>query len=230
MKTIAQEDYLKNIYKLSQHSGTAATCDLAEILDVTPASVTNMLQKLAKTSPPLVNYQKHQGATLTNEGEKVALRVIRRHRLIELFLVENLNYGWDEVHEEAELLEHAVTPEFVEKVSRLLGDPKQSPHGQPIPTADLKVTRVDEQPLPTLSINQPATITRVRDEESKTLRYLAQHNLRPGTSIKIQKRLPDGTMHVLVQGVSHKPIQLTASMAQQIFVNKPLEGAELPRE
>src|SRR4026207_1079142 len=136
--TISIQDYLKNIYELTESGESASTNALATKLKIKPASVTGMVQKLASSKPALVEYQKHQGVTLTKEGRKAALEVIRHHRLIETWLVQTLGYSWDEVHEEAERLEHVISEDFERRIAAALGHPMRDPHGQLIPTGDLK--------------------------------------------------------------------------------------------
>jgi DtxR family Mn-dependent transcriptional regulator len=157
------EDYLKTIYDLSATSGRATTNQIAERLGVTAASVTNMLQKLAATQPPLVEYRKHRGVVLTPDGEKVALEILRHHRLIEMFLHQALGFSWDEVHAEADRLEHVISEELEERIAVSLGDPPHDPHGDPIPTRDLRLPSPTTLTLAQLRPPQQATIQRVRD-------------------------------------------------------------------
>lgn len=131
--TPSSQDYLKSIYALTRDQDKVSTSELAKRLDIKPASVTDMLKKLAKNDPPLINYVKYQGAALTPAGREMALSVVRRHRLIELFLHEKLGYTCDEVHAEAELLEHVISPEMEQRMAEILDHPTTDPHGQPIP-------------------------------------------------------------------------------------------------
>jgi DtxR family Mn-dependent transcriptional regulator len=133
------EDYAKAIYTLEERAGSASTNDLAALLDVKPGSVSGMLRKLSSLG--LVEHERYRGARLTERGRRVALEVIRHHRLLELFLVENLGMTWDEVHAEAEVLEHALSEELEELIARKLGDPTVDPHGDPIPTRELTLPR-----------------------------------------------------------------------------------------
>ncbi len=137
--TVSIQDYLKTIYELTENGKSASTNALAKKLDIKPASVTGMIQKLASSKPALVEYQKHQGVTLTKEGRKAALEVIRHHRLLEAWLVQTLGYSWDEVHEEAERLEHVISENFESRIAAAMGNPARDPHGELIPTADLKM-------------------------------------------------------------------------------------------
>ena len=168
--TISIQDYLKSIYELTENGQSASTTALARKLNISAPSVTGMVQKLASAKPALVEYQKHQGVTLTKEGKKAALEVIRHHRLLEAWLVQTLGYSWDEVHEEAERLEHVISEDFEQRIAAAMGHPVRDPHGEPIPTADLKMPLDDSMPLSALRPNQTATIQRVEASDPKLLR------------------------------------------------------------
>src|SRR6266498_5226141 len=159
--TISTQDYLKNIYELTENGESASTNALAKKLSIRPASVTGMVQKLASAKPALVEYHKHQGVTLTKDGKKAALEVIRHHRLLEAWLVQTLGYSWDEVHEEAERLEHVISEDFESRIAAAMGNPLRDPHGELIPTADLKMPLDQSTPLSSLRPPQQATIVRV---------------------------------------------------------------------
>ena len=133
MLSEAVENYLKAIYEIEQDSGRVTTNALAERMVVKPASVTGMIKKLAEGKPRLVDYERHRGVSLTPAGRRIALEVIRHHRLIELYLQQSLGYAWDEVHDEAEKLEHVISEEFEDRIAEMLGDPEFDPHGDPIP-------------------------------------------------------------------------------------------------
>jgi len=179
------QDYLKHIYELTEGGTNASTNALSERLHVKPASVTNMIQKLAAFQPALVEYQKHQGVTLTKEGKKAALEVIRHHRLLETWLVQTLGYSWDEVHEEAERLEHVISEDFERRIAAAMGHPLRDPHGELIPTADLKMPLEDLTPLSALRTNQKAKIQCVRNADADLLRHLESQGLVPGARIEI---------------------------------------------
>lgn len=179
------QDYLKRIYELTEWGRPASTNDLARELNVKPASVTGMIQKLASEKPALVEYQKHQGVTLTKEGRKAALEVIRHHRLIEAWLVQTLGYSWDEVHEEAERLEHVISEDFERRIAAAMGHPTRDPHGELIPSADLKMPSDDTTPLSSLRPTQSAKIRRVDARDPDLLRHLDSLGLIPGTRIEI---------------------------------------------
>lgn len=183
--TISIQDYLKHIYELTEGGENASTNALSERLNVKPASVTNMVQKLAAAQPALVEYQKHQGVTLTSAGKRAALEVIRHHRLLEAWLVQTLGYSWDEVHEEAERLEHVISEDFERRIAAALGNPTRDPHGELIPTADLKMPVDDTTPLSSLRANQSATIQRVVAADPNLLRHLDSLGLTPGIQIEV---------------------------------------------
>jgi len=183
--TQSVQDYLKRIYELTEDGSPASTNDLARELNIKPASVTGMIQKLAAEKTPLVEYQKHQGVTLTPAGKKAALEVIRHHRLIETWLVQTLGYTWDEVHEEAERLEHVISEEFERRIAAALGHPTRDPHCDLIPTEDLKMPVDDSTPLSSLRPSQSAKILRVDAQDPALLRHLDNLGLTPGVQIKV---------------------------------------------
>lgn len=186
MKTsTSTQDYLKRIYELTECGLPATTNDLARELNIKPASVTGMIQKLAAERPALVEYQKHQGVTLTLAGKKAALEVIRHHRLLETWLVQTLGYSWDEVHEEAERLEHAISEDFERRIAAALGNPTRDPHGDLIPTEDLKMPMDASTPLSSLRPSQSAKILRVSAQDSNLLRHLNSLGLIPGIRIEV---------------------------------------------
>lgn len=181
------QDYLKRIYELTENGQSASTNDLARELNVSAPSVTGMIQKLAAEKPALVEYQKHQGVTLTPTGKKAALEVIRHHRLLEVWLVQTLGYSWDEVHEEAERLEHVISEDFERRIAAALGNPTRDPHGELIPTEDLKMPVDDSTPLSALRPNQTAMIQRVVAQDPNLLRHLDNLGLTPGVQIEIME-------------------------------------------
>lgn len=208
------EDYLKTIYRLQPHAGGATTNAIAESLSVKPASVTGMLKKLDELK--LVKHAPYQGVTLTRSGEKVALEIIRHHRLLELFLVETLDYSWDEVHQEAERLEHVISEDFEERVARRLGNPTLDPHGDPIPAKDGSIAEVRQQCLAELQSGQSAQITRLNDAHPEMLRYAAELGLRPKTQIVLVDSEPfGGSLRVRVGQGEHS---IGRELAQHIFV------------
>ena len=184
------QDYLKTIYELTTESESASTTALATRLNIAPASVTGMLQRLAASKPALVIYKKHQGVTLTSHGQRAALEVIRHHRLLETWLVSALGYSWDEVHNEAEKLEHVISEDFEARIASALGNPLRDPHGEPIPSADLTMPPDDTCPLSQLRPPQKAVIQRVNAADSDLLRHLDGLGLVPGARIEVKGYSP----------------------------------------
>jgi DtxR family transcriptional regulator, Mn-dependent transcriptional regulator len=192
------QDYLKMIYVQTRGGQPTRTGALAEALDIRPASVTNMLQKLAETQPNLVSYRKHHGVSLTPEGEKAALQIIRRHRLLEQFLYQTLEYPLEKIHAEAEELEHAISPFFAERIAQLLHDPAFDPHGDPIPDRDLNL--IDSRTLAQLSDLRPGesgVVRLITNQNPELLVYLQTIGVCPGTALKIIQLNPiDGTQQI----------------------------------
>lgn len=216
--TISIQDYLKSIYELTENGQSASTTALARKLNISAPSVTGMVQKLASAKPALVEYQKHQGVTLTREGKKAALEVIRHHRLLEAWLVQTLGYSWDEVHEEAERLEHVISEDFEQRIAAAMGHPVRDPHGEPIPTADLKMPLDDSMPLSALRPNQTATIQRVEASDPKLLRYLEELGLIPGVKIEVQEYSPFD--HNMTIKLKRRSLVLGLSITSKIFVRE----------
>ncbi len=197
----ASQDYLKAIYRLSAKNGRASTNQLAQQLNIKPASVTNMLKKMAVSDPPLVEYKKHHGATLTASGERAALEVLRHHRLLEMFLHEILGFSWDEVHDEAERMEHCISEQMENKIAILLGHPEHDPHGSPIPDGNLNVAPTAQLAMSTLRKGDTAVVRRVRDEDNAMLRYLDKLGLRPNVQFTIINHTPfDNNLYVQLDG------------------------------
>jgi len=180
------QDYLKSIYELTENGQSATTTSLAARLGIAPASVTGMLQKLASLKSPLVNYHKHRGVKLTSKGRRAALEVIRHHRLLESWLVQTLGYSWDEVHNEAEKLEHVISEEFESRIAEALGNPSRDPHGDLIPTPELIMPEDDSVPLSALRVNQVAVIQRVKTADVNLLRHLEGLGLVPGIRVEVK--------------------------------------------
>lgn len=210
----AIEDYLKAIFKLEADEEGVATSRLADTMEVSSASATNMIKRLDDMG--LVNYQSYQGATLTESGRKMALEIIRHHRLLELYLLEKMGYSWDEVHDEAEKLEHHISEQFEDKIAELLGDPTHDPHGDPIPTKEGIMPKMDEQKLVNGSEGQAYIIGRVLDQDPERLRYLEEQTLLPGAKLEIKKIAPfDGPLTLLVE---EQEIVIGYDLARTIFV------------
>lgn len=214
------QDYLKQIYDLSADGSPASTNDLAVRLGVAPASVTGMLQRLANVSPALVIYKKHQGATLTPEGERAALEVIRHHRLLETWLVQTLGYTWDEVHEEACRLEHVISEDFERRIAAALGNPARDPHGDLIPTADLTMPSDDTRPLASLRTGEAGTVKRVHGADPAFLRHLHELGLIPGAQVGVIGYSEfDGNLTVQISGSG--PQVLGLAVTNKIHLEVP---------
>lgn len=212
------EDYLKVIYSLTTEAERASTGEIARALDVSPASVTDMVQRLAAEIPPLVDYRKHKGVALTEEGEKVALETLRHHRLLELFLHEILGYSWDQVHEEADRLEHVISETFEERLAQVLGDPERGLHGEPIPSEELSMPTESGYCLHDMRPQQRGVIQSVRDDDPGLLQYLEKNGLIPGAEIEVLEYTPyDNNLRLEVKE-SEQEIVLGAAVTAQIFV------------
>jgi DtxR family transcriptional regulator, Mn-dependent transcriptional regulator len=196
--TAAVEDYLKAIYMLQEGDEAASTNALASRLDVTPAAVSGMLRKLDELG--LVEHEPYRGVRLTARGRLVALEVIRHHRLLELFLVESLGMGWDEVHAEAEVLEHVLSEELEELIAAKLGHPAFDPHGDPIPSRELAIAdEIGSCELYDLEPGRHGTFVRVSDADPEMLRFLAERGIAPGARLEVLERQPfDGPLSVRV--------------------------------
>lgn len=196
----AIEDYLKTIYTLAQVETPVSTSRIAEAREVKPASATSMIKRLANLN--MVNYEKHYGVTLTPAGEKLALEVIRHHRLIELYLIEALGFSWDEVHEQADILEHVISEKLEERIAAALNYPEFDPHGDPIPAKDGSMTRVDVELLSTVTSGQTVWVRRILDDaNSELLRYLGDMGLVPGAAVSVQAVAPfEGPLTLLIDG------------------------------
>ena len=197
------ENYAKALYELQAKGGTpVGTKAVAERLGVTPASASGMLKRLADDG--VVEYQPYHGTRLTPEGERIALEVIRHHRLLELFLAEVLDMPWDRVHSEAEVLEHHISEELEELIAAKLGQPVRDPHGDPIPDRDLELTVEDSVPLTELEPDERGVFARVSDSDSSMLRYLAEREIQPGARLIVRSREPfGGPLVVETSGRTH---------------------------
>lgn len=193
----AIEDFLKAVYLLQQDQDRAQTSALAEALDITAPSTTEMAKKLAKAN--LVAHEPYRGIRLTPAGERVALEIVRHHRLLELFLVRALGYSWDEVHEEAERLEHVISERLAQRIAEYLGNPRYDPHGDPIPNAEGAIQERDLVPLSEWAPGEKGRVARLRDQTPEMLRYLAEKGLVIGAPVEVVKLDPfDGPITLLV--------------------------------
>jgi len=217
-------DYLKAIWELSEEGtteGAASTNDVAERLSFSAASVSNMFGRLREMG--LAEHEPYRGATLTEEGRAEALRLLRRHRLIETFLLECLGYSWEEVHEEAESMEHSVTDAFTERLAAFLGHPAQDPHGDPIPSADGTLEADDSFPLAEATPGQRVRVYRVGDEEPARLAYLEELGLTPGRLLEVKEvRALDGV--VVVEDEAADVRSIGGPLAGSVFVHSASEG------
>lgn len=196
----AIEDYLKTIFTLEEEESPVSTSRIAAARSVKPGSATSMIQRLHKLN--LVDYQKHYGVTLTKAGREIALEVIRHHRLVELYLIEALGFTWDEVHEQADLLEHVISEKLEERIAAALDHPDFDPHGDPIPSRDGTLADLQAQPLSTLQPGAQAVVARVPDDaDSELLRYLSDLRLTPGRKLTVTEVAPfDGPLTIDVDG------------------------------
>ena len=214
------QDYLKCIYELTLEGEPASTNAIAEMLEISPASVTGMLQKLAAATPALVTYKKHRGVHLTGAGERAALEVIRHHRLLETWLVRSLGYSWDQVHSEAEQLEHVMSEEMERRIASALGNPDRDPHGEPIPSADLVMPRDPSIPLSELVPGQEARVRRAEASDSGALRRLELAGVRIGSVVKVLSRSQyDQLVTLQIRGQS-KPVTLGPALTERVYVER----------
>ena len=221
MLSDVMEDYLKAIFTLQEAEGPpVATSAISEHLDVTPPTVTSMMETLE--SKGLVTREKYKGVELTEEGNTVALEVIRHHRLIEAYLAEHLDYEWSEVHDEADVLEHHISEEFEERVASALGEPAYDPHGDPIPGADLEPVEDDTRSLSEYETGDEVVVCRVRDRDPDELGYLAEMGIEPGTRLLITEVAPIGMFRVEVGSQTR---HLPESIATMVRV-RPIEAED----
>ena len=212
------ENYLKAIYLGTAGRGPAGLLpmgQLAAALGVAPGTATTMVKTLADSG--LVDYQPYAGVVLTPAGERLAALVLRRHRLIELFLVRVMGYAWDEVHDEAEQLEHVVTDRLIDRIDEMLGRPEADPHGDPIPDSEGLVKPQDAQTLLTCPLNTPVRVTRVIDQDKAFLRFIEGHDLKPGESIEVEER-DAASDSVRVRGKNDQRITIGTRAASKLLV------------
>jgi DtxR family Mn-dependent transcriptional regulator len=217
MLSDVMEDYLKAIYILRHEAdGPVSTSDIAEYVGVTSPTVTSMLEKLEERG--LVAREKYKGAELTDEGETVALEVLRHHRLLEAYLAEHLDYEWSEVHEEADALEHHISEEFEQRVAEALDDPAVDPHGDPIPSADLSPpAEGGTTALSDHESGERVVVARVSDRDEEELRYLAREGIEPGTELELLEVAPIG---MYVVRIGDERVHLPESIARLIRVRE----------
>lgn len=182
------EDYLKAIYMLESETGGAQTSAIAEALEIAPPSVSGMVKRLSESR--LIEHVPYRGVRLTETGRRVALKMLRRHRVIEAYLTEKLDYDWDTVHQEAERLEHAVSDELIERMASALGNPRYDPHGAPIPTRAGDIEKVEYVQMVDVPVGTVAELRSVGDKDSKRLRFIASLGLKPGVAFEVVARQP----------------------------------------
>lgn len=218
MLTKSEEKYLKAIYKISQKKGIpVSTNDLAAEISTSAASVTDMIKKLNEKK--YVDYQRYQGTLLTVEGGRLATKLVRKHRLWECFLVEKLGYGWEEVHELAEQLEHIQSDDLVDRLEEFLDYPRFDPHGDPIPDRTGRFTLRTQQPLSSMSIDDRAEVVGVAIHDSQFLRFLGDMNIEIGIQLKILEKFEyDGSMRIRIDG--SQPTLISPVIAKNIHVKK----------
>jgi DtxR family Mn-dependent transcriptional regulator len=213
-----EENYIKAIYHLQSADGKVTTNELALELNTKPASVTDMLKKLK--AKKILHYEKYQGFKLSNEGRKIALGVVRKHRLWEYFLVEKLGLGWDEVHDIAEELEHITSPILIEKLDIFLQHPKFDPHGDPIPDVYGKMEASKQINLIDLELNQPAEVSAVGSQSTELLELLRHKNIGIGTRLEVKRKFPfDNSLEIKVKSIP--AFSISQQLAQTLFV-KPM--------
>lgn len=221
MATETVENYLKAIRSLSEESptGEATVTKIAAMVGVTTGTATTMIKKLVLTK--LAKAERYGGVTLTAKGTKAALDVLRRHRLIETFLVQTLKFDWSEVHEEAERLEHALSPRLLDRLDEFLGRPMLDPHGDPIPDATGNIRGSEALPLADFKPGDSATIVRIADQDAAFLRFIAESQLKPGTSVKVFS-VNSHADSIEIQPAGGATITLSLSTAKKVWADREL--------
>jgi len=210
------QDVLKYIYLLRRRTGNATNQALAEKLNVKPATITKMLKRLAVQG--YIAYEPYHGAKLTESGRKVVLEILRHHRLIELYLVRKLGFTWDEVHSEAESLEHAISEKLERRIAEELGDVRTDPHGQPVPTEDGQIHEENSDILSNYSIGDKLRIVEIIDDYSDALRYIGSLGIFPGCSVEILDKAPfEGSIRIKVNSNVR---EITPKLASMIYATK----------
>lgn len=211
------EDYLKAVFNLTERGEAASTSALADVLEVQPASVTGMVKRMAESG--LLEHVPYRGVRLTDQGSREALRVIRRHRVLETYLADRLGYSWDDVHEEAERLEHAASDQLINRMAAALEEPSHDPHGAPIPTSAGEIEATDFSTLADTERGDEVHIRAVQDEDPERLRYMEASGLKPGVSLRVEERAPfGGPITVRVGGASGPTQVVGQDLARRIFI------------
>src|SRR5581483_2143573 len=220
----SMEDYLKSILELQSKGTPAQTSAIAESLAVAPPSVSGMLRKLAEAD--LIEHEPYKGVVLTSAGRRAALRVVRRHRILESYLMSKLGFDWDTVHDEAERLEHAVSDQLIERMALALGNPRYDPHGAPIPTTGGEIERPNHVPLTEVPVGRSAEVRMVSDKEPERLRYLATLGLKPGATFEVLSRQPfRGPVAIRVAGPMPRDQVIGYELAESLWCSLLEEGA-----
>ena len=216
MNTLAEENYLKSIYHLSFNTQNVSTNQIASLLNTKAASVTDMLKKLADKQ--LINYARYQGVSLSASGEKIALQIVRKHRLWEYFLVEKLNFKWDEVHEMAEEMEHISSTELVDRLDKFMNFPKYDPHGDPIPDSDGNFNAHELKPIATIGVDESGIISGVSDHSASFLQYLEKQQLTIGKKIRVTEMNEyDNSMTLKTE---NKEIHISREVANNLLITQ----------
>jgi DtxR family Mn-dependent transcriptional regulator len=218
------EDYLKAIFELQSQSGAAQTRAIAEALAVAPPSVTGMVKRLSRSG--LLQHAPYRGVRLTSSGVQAALRILRRHRILEAYLASKLGYAWDSVHQEADRLEHSASDELIERMAMALGNPRRDPHGAPIPTPGGDLEHEELTPLAEIPEGELAELRRVSDRDPEMLRYLAFLGLKPGVTLEVGARQPfRGPLTLRLLSVPPREVVIGRELALELFCEvKPKEA------
>lgn len=225
ISSTAEQDYLKHIYTLQHEVGRATTQAIADRLGVKAASVTAMIKHLADDADgALVTHTPYHGVALTARGEAIALEVLRHHRLLELYLAEQLDVPWDQVHAEAERLEHVISEDLEERIAAKLGQPTRDPHGDPIPSREGSVAPSDDRPLADATAGVDTVVTRVPDGEPALLQYLATVGLVPGATVSVVEVAPYGGVLTVRIGDSDRVIGY--GLARRVLVRPAMKLLE----
>lgn len=213
MLSPAIQDYLKVIFLIQEENGVVTTTDIARAMDVSAASVTGMVKRLDRMK--LVVHESYKGVTLTEAGEKIALEIIRHHRLLETYLREIMGYSWEKMHDEAEHLEHHISEDFEERIDALLGYPTHDPHGHPIPTQDLKMVRAKTTTLSDAPTDQPLAIHHLSDTDTNLLDLLEDTGLMPGCEVRIVRRQRNG---MIIRVDNREEVPITKKISDSVYV------------
>lgn len=213
--SVTEENYIKSIFHLQQADGNVTTNELAAVLQTSAASVTDMLKKLK--AKKLLSYERYKGVRLSGEGKKLALAIVRKHRLWEFFLVHTLQFGWDEVHEVAEELEHISSKKLVEKLAIFLGHPKFDPHGDPIPDSYGKMASLPQINLTDLALNKMAEVSGVGGQSTELLELLKHKHIGIGIRLEVKKKFSfDHSIEIKIK--NQHPFTISQQLAQALFV------------